>query len=86
MNTSFVKSAPDGDFAEVTALIKGWEVQLHGLVNQKRAIWFDMYPMQGIPDEIKNTLSQQGYHDHILEIDRWQHFLVPFEIDSLSPE
>ena len=59
MNTSFVKSAPDGDFAEVTALIKGWEVQLHGLVNQKRAIWFDMYPMQGIPDEIKSTLSPE---------------------------
>jgi hypothetical protein len=77
MNTSFVKSKPEGDFAEVSLLIKGWIIEFRVLINQKRAIRFDMYPLQNIPEEITKALSQQGYHDQILENDRWQHFLIP---------
>jgi len=72
-----VKSVPHGDFVEVSALMRDWEIKLQTLVSQKRAIKYDMYPMLGIPQEFKNRLSQQGYQDLVLENDRWQHFLVP---------
>ena len=77
MNTSLVKAGPNGDFAEVSVLTNGWEAKFQTLVGQKRPIKFDMYPVQNIPHEIKTNLSQQGYHDLVLENDRWQHFLVP---------
>jgi hypothetical protein len=90
MNSSLVKSAPQGDFVEVSALMDCWETKFKILVSQKKLIWFDMYPKQTIPPEIKNLLSQTGYHDHILENDRWQHFLVPISNEkgamSLSQE
>ena len=77
MNTTLVKSAPQGDFVEVSVLMKDWETKFQMLVSQKRPIKYDMYPMPNIPQEFKNRLSQQGYRDLILENDRWQHFLVP---------
>jgi hypothetical protein len=77
MNTSLVKSAPQGDFVEVSALFQGWETKFQMLVSQKRSIKYDMYPMPGIPPEFKNRLQAEGYQDLVLESDRWQHFLVP---------
>jgi len=77
MNTSLVKSAPPGDFAEISVLMHGWEIRMHTLVSQNRPIKFDMYPQPGIPSEIQGRLRQQGYSDLIPENDRWQHFLVP---------
>jgi hypothetical protein len=77
MDTSFVKKAPTGDFAEISALKKGWEIQLQTLVSKKQPIKFDMYPFSNVPPEIHNGLKLQGYHDLIVENDRWQHFLVP---------
>jgi len=35
MNSSLVKSVPQGDFAEISALVKNWEVKLQELANQK---------------------------------------------------
>lgn len=77
MNTSLVKSAPQGDFVEVSVLMKDWQTKFQTLVSQKRPIKYDMYPLPGIPLEFMNRLCQQGYRDLILENDRWQHFLVP---------
>jgi hypothetical protein len=77
MNTSLVKNAPQGDFAEVSVLTQGWETQFLALVRQKQPIKYDMYPRPNIPPEICNLLNQQGYKELILENDRWQHFLVP---------
>jgi hypothetical protein len=77
MNTTLVKSAPQGDFAEISALVLGWETKLQTLVSQKRPIRYDMYPLLNIPQEFKNSLNLQGYDDLVLEKDRWQHFLVP---------
>jgi hypothetical protein len=77
MNTSLVKSVPQGDFAEVSVLMKDWEAKFQTLVSQKKPIRYDMYPILGIPQEFKNRLHQQGYQDLVLETDRWQHFLVP---------
>jgi len=77
MNSSLVKSVPQGDFAEISALVKNWEVKLQELANQKKPIKFDVYPMPQVPEKITNLLRQQGYQDLILENDRWQHFLVP---------
>jgi len=77
MNTSLVKSVPQGDFVEVSVLVQDWETKFQMLVSQKRPIKYDMYPMPNIPDEFKNRLTQQGYCDLILESDQWQHFLVP---------
>jgi hypothetical protein len=77
MNTALVNAAPQGDFAEVSALMIGWENKFEALVSQKRPIKYDMYPMPNIPLEIRRRLVQQGYHDLILQNDQWQHFLVP---------
>jgi hypothetical protein len=77
MNASLVKSAPQGDFMEISVLMKGWETQLETFISQKLPIKYDMYPLPGIPQEIRSRLNQQGYSDLILENDRWQHFLVP---------
>jgi len=77
MNASLVKTTPQGDFAEISALKKGWENRFQSFANENRPIKFDMYPFEGIPPEISERLMQLGYHDLILENDRWQHFLVP---------
>ena len=77
MNTSLVKSVPQGDFAEISVLMKGWEAQFQILVSQKRPIKYDMYPQPNIPQEFKHRLAQEGYRDLVMENDRWQHFLVP---------
>jgi hypothetical protein len=77
MNTSLVKSVPQGDFVEVSVLMKDWETKFQMLVSQKRPIKYDMYPMPSIPQEFENRLAQQGYRDLVLESDQWQHFLVP---------
>jgi hypothetical protein len=77
MNTSLVKSIPQGDFADVSVLMRGWETQVHALISQNRPIKFDMYPQPSIPQEIKIRLQLEGYSDLIPENDRWQHFLVP---------
>jgi len=77
MNTSLVKSVPQGDFVEVSVLMNGWETKFQTLVSQRRAIKYDMYPRPNIPEEFMDRLAQQGYHDLIVENDRWQHFLIP---------
>jgi hypothetical protein len=77
MNTSLVKSVPQGDFAEISALMRGWESQVETLVSQRKPIKYDMYPMLHIPQDMLNHLRQAGYHDLVLESDRWQHFLMP---------
>jgi hypothetical protein len=77
MNTSLVKSVPNGVFAEVSVLMSGWENVFEKLISQKQPIRYDMYPLPGLPAEIRNHLVENGYQDLILENDRWQHFLVP---------
>jgi hypothetical protein len=77
MNTSLVHSIPQGDFAEVSVLKTDWLNKIELLVNQKKLIKYDMYPLSGIPSEVRNQLDQNGYSDFVLEYDRWQHFLVP---------
>jgi hypothetical protein len=84
MNTSFVKSAPNGDFAEVSVLMTGWQNKIQNLVSQNKPIKYDIYPLLGIPEEIKHNLEPQGYCDLILENDQWQHFLVPNLIQGVS--
>ena len=76
MNKTFIKSKPEGDFKEVSALLNDWEIELRNLAARKLPIQFDMYPRPNIPEKIQVFLSQHGYHDHILENDRWQHFLI----------
>ncbi len=83
MNSSLVKVAPQGDFTEISALIKSWEAQFQMLVGQKQPIKLDVYPMSTIPGELKDVLHQKGYDDLVLAHDRWQHFLVPHSTSKL---
>jgi hypothetical protein len=83
MNSSLVKLVPQGDFVEISALVKSWEVKLQTLASEKKPIKLDVYPMSKVPSEIISILNQQGYQDLILENDRWQHFLVPTANDTL---
>ena len=84
MNSSLVKSVPQGEFVEISALVKSWEAKLQAMASQKKAIKFDAYPIAKIPLGIINVLKQQGYQDLILENDRWQHFLVPHSTENTS--
>lgn len=77
MNVSLIKSAPKGNFAEVSCLMRDWETKIESLLSRREPIKYDMYPMPGIPAEIKSKLQQLGYEDLVLEHDRWQHYLVP---------
>jgi len=77
MNKSFIKKRPAGDFKEVSALLEGWETEMRDLAARQMPIHFDMYPKRKLPEEIQSILSRHGYHDQIIENDRWQHFLVP---------
>jgi len=77
MKTIFVKSVPVGDFAEVSVFMDDWETRFQTLIGQKQSIKFDMYPKSGIPDRINECLGRQGYHDLVIDNDRWQHYLVP---------
>jgi len=77
MNTLFVKSAPHGDFAEVSALRSGWQTRLQSLLNQQQPVMFDYYPLPKIPQEITHRLEETGYRELILENDQWQHYLIP---------
>ncbi len=77
MNSSLVKAAPQGDFAEISVLFAGWETRFQTLVSQRRPIKFDIYPNPDLLSKINNRLDQQGYTDLVLEKDRWLHFLVP---------
>ena len=77
MNSSLVKAAPLGDFAEVSVLFAGWETKFQTLVSQRRPIKLDIYPNPDTLSKVNDRLCQQGYRDLVLERDRWQHFLVP---------
>jgi hypothetical protein len=77
MNTSIVKSVPQGEFVEISVLMNGWENKFKVLVSQKRRIKYDFYPLPTVPREVTTHLDQQGYSDLVLESDQWQHFLVP---------
>ena len=66
-----------GEFAEVSVLMQGWEIKFQLLVNQKQPVKFDMYRRPAIPPEIHERLTGHGYQDLILEKDRCQHFLIP---------
>lgn len=77
MRTSLVKSVPAGNFADVSALTRDWQNKMQLLVSQKQPIRYDVYPLQTIPQQIRDSLEHQGYDDLVLEKDQWQHFLVP---------
>ena len=77
MNTSLVKSKPQGDFVPISFLMKGWQAKFETLVSENRAIQYDMYPQPELPLELQSRLQQSGYCDLVVENDRWQHFLVP---------
>jgi hypothetical protein len=84
MNSSLVKLVPEGDFVEISALMKSWHIEFTALVNRKQPIKFDMYPMSNIPSDIKIILNRQGYQDLILENDQWQHFLISNSSNSIE--
>ena len=77
MTISLVKSVPQGDFAEISALANDWQAKFQTLVGQNRSIKFDIYPILKMPPEIRACLDQRGYRDLVLEKDQWQHFLIP---------
>ena len=82
MNLTLVKSIPEGDYSEVSALFIGWKTEMRLLAVRKLPIRFDMYPKTEIPEELQTILNQHGYHDYVLENDRWQHFLVSISDSS----
>ena len=77
MNTSLVKSIPQGDFAEVSVLMSDWQKKFEALLSQNRPIKFDVYPLPNVLPSVYQRLDQHGYRDLVIENDRWQHFLLP---------
>ena len=77
MKTSLVKSIPQGEFAEVSVLMRDWQMKFEALLSQNRPIKIDVYPSPGVLPSIYQRLDQRGYSDLVIENDRWQHFLLP---------
>ena len=77
MNTSLVKSVPQGDFAEVSVLMSDWQKKFEALLSQNRPIKLDVYPLPNVMPSVSHSLDQHGYRDLVIENDRWQHFLLP---------
>jgi hypothetical protein len=77
MNASLVNAAPQGDFTEVSILTTGWKSKFQSLINKKRPVKCDIYPLPAVPEEIYHALNHEGYTDLIVANDQWQHFLVP---------
>lgn len=77
MNTSLVKSIPQGDFAEVSVLMRDWQAKFEALLSQNRPIKIDVYPSPSVLPSLYQRLDQHGYRDLVIENDRWQHFLLP---------
>ena len=77
MNTSLVKTKPQGDFVAVSVLMTGWKEQFANLIQEKRPICYDMYPFMIIPPEIQMRLQDEGYSALVPENDRWEHYLMP---------
>ena len=76
MNTVLVKEAPYGDFEEVTIQNTSNERFLQ-LIQEHKAIKYDVYHMPNLTKEIKDALGKQGYYKAVLERDLDKHFLVP---------
>lgn len=72
-----VNSVPNGEFAEVSVLMNGWQNRFQFLVGQHRPIKFDFYPMPDLPSEIHESLDERGYRDVVFKKDQWQHFFIP---------
>ena len=77
MNTSLVKTKPQGDFVAVSFLMGGWKEQFANLIREKHPICYDMYPLPSIPSEFRARLQDEGYSDLVPENDRWEHYLIP---------
>ena len=77
MNVSLVTKVPQGEFAEVSVLVKDWQGRFRSLVEQQQPIKFDFYPMADLPSEVQERVTERGYHDMVWQKDRWQHFFVP---------
>ena len=77
MNSSLVKSKPHGRFVIISALKTGWREQFTTLIQQKKFICYDMYPLLNIPQEFQARLQAEGYSDLIPRNDRWEHYLIP---------
>ncbi len=77
MNTSFVKSVPQGNFEEVSVLMRDWQMKFEALLSAGRPIKIDVYPSPNALSSVSQRLDQRGYRDLVIENDRWQHFLLP---------
>lgn len=77
MNTSLVKSIPQGNFEEVSVLMHDWQNKFEALLSEHRPIKIDVYPSPNALSSVSQRLDQHGYHDLVIENDRWQHFLLP---------
>lgn len=82
MKITFVSSAPQGEFAEVSVLASGWRSKFQTLVSERRAFKFDFYPMPDLPIEVQESVSGRGYRDVVMKKDQWQHFFIPDAIQN----
>jgi FtsZ-binding cell division protein ZapB len=77
MNTSIVKTPPEGIFEEVSIEVEGWQDRFKELIGKRQKIQFNVYTMPNLSMEIQTALDRQRYVDLIFESDKDQHFLVP---------
>jgi hypothetical protein len=77
MQTSFVKTVPQGDFVEISVLMNDWQDRLQSLLTGRHPIKMDIYPFPEELIEFHKQLDQHSYRDLAPKHDPWQQFLIP---------
>jgi hypothetical protein len=77
MNTAIVKTAPEGDFENISIEIGDWKIGLQSLIDQRKGIKYRTTHIPTLSTDFKEALNKQNYIDLVLETDHAQHFLVP---------
>jgi len=77
MRTVLSKTAPLGEFVEVSVLMRDWRTKFRILIRQNRRIQYYVGTMPAIPSDLKRALKRKGYIDIALDFDDARRFLIP---------
>ncbi len=77
MNHIIIPSVPPGDFEDISVDMPDWQARFLKLVQDEKAIKYDVYTMPNLSKEIQDELNKRGYRYLILDSDKNQHFLAP---------
>jgi hypothetical protein len=79
MKTTLISIPPHNFCHAISTLLPDWKEQLKVLIQERKAIIFELTDMENVL-ELEPELTRQGYEHQILSSDCRKHFLVPLEL------